>query len=124
LARPDVPVFPRAAVVHLDLLHPFPVEADIRPDAVSLWDVGHGAVRPVGPDMAGAILEGLRDLKALDAGKSAARELRLVDAVPDRPDPAWVLFPERLAWSVLEKNLAQRHAAEAPCKPGAARFAA
>jgi len=124
LARPDVPAVPRAAVDHLGLPHPFPGEADNRRDAENLLDADHGAVRPVDPDMAGAILEGLRDPMALAAGKSVARELRLVDAVPDHPDPAWVLFPEPLAWSAPEKRWALRHAAVAPCKPDAARFAA
>jgi hypothetical protein len=56
--------------------------------------------------------------------KLAGRELRPADAVPDHPDPAWVVFPERHAWNVLAKRWAQRHAAEAPCKPDAGRFAA
>jgi len=124
LARPDAPAFPQAAVVHLGLLLPFPGEADSHRAAESLLGAGHGAVRPVCLDMAGAIPERLRGRRALAAGKSAAREPRPADAVPDHPGPAWVLFPERLAWSVLEKRWALRHAAEAPCKPDAALFAA
>jgi len=124
LARPDAPVFPRAAVAHPGLLHPFPVEADSRRDAENLLDADHGAVRPAGPDMAGAIPEGLRGRMDVASGKSAVREPRLADAGLEHPDPAWVLFLERLAWSVLEKRLAQQHAAEARCKRDAGRFAA
>ena len=124
LVRPDVPVFPRAVVGHLGLLHPFRVEADIRRDAESLLGADRDAVRPVYPDMAGAILEGLRGRTAVAAGKSAAREPRLVDAALDHPGPAWALFPARLAWSVLEKRLGRRRAAAARCKQDAARFAA
>jgi hypothetical protein len=74
--------------------------------------------------MAGAILEGLRGRMDVAAGKSAVREPRLADAGLEHPDPAWVLFPERLAWSVLEKRLARQHAAEARCKRDEGLFAA
>jgi hypothetical protein len=124
LARPDVPVFLPAAVGHLGLRHPFRGEADNHRAAESLLGADHGAVRPVGPDMADAIPEDLRGRTDEVAGKSAAREPRLADAGPEHPDPAWVLFPERLAWSVLEKHLAQPHAAEARCKRDAGLSAA
>jgi hypothetical protein len=127
LARLDVPVFPLVAAVHLDPRLPSPGVADNHPAAESLLGADLGAVRPVDPDMGGAIPEdrrGLRVRKALAAGKSVVREPRLADAVLEHPDPAWVLFPERLAWSVLEKCLARRHAAAARCKPDAGRFAA
>ncbi len=124
MARPDVPVFPQAAVVHLGLLHPFRDVADNHRAAESLLGADHGAVRPVGPDMADAIPEGRRGRMALAAGKSAVREPRLADAVLEHPDPAWALFPERLAWSVLDKCLARQHAAEARCKPDAGLSAA
>jgi len=124
LARPDALVFQPAAVVHLGLRHPFPGVADNHRAAESLLGADHGAVRQDVPDMGDAILEGLLVRTALAAGKSAAREPRLAGAVLERPGPASVLFPERLAWSVLEKRLARRRAAEAPCKQVAGRFAA
>jgi hypothetical protein len=104
LARPDVPVFPQAAVDHLDLRLPFLGVADSHRAAESLLDADPVAVRPDDPDMVDAILEGLRDRRVVAAGKSAAREPRLADAVPDHPGSAWAEFPERLAWSVLEKR--------------------
>jgi hypothetical protein len=119
-----VPAFPQAAVVHLDLRHPFPGEADSRQAAENLLGADHDVVRPVDPDMVDAILEGLRGQTAVAAGKSAAREPRLADAGLEHPDPAWVLFPARLAWNVLAKRWAQRHAAEARCKQDAGRSAA
>ena len=87
LDRPDVPVFPLAAVGRLGLLHPFPGVADSHPDAVSLLDADHDAVRRVCLDTVDAIPEDRRGLPVqMDeaAGKLAARELRLADAVPDR----------------------------------------
>ena len=124
MARPDVPVFPRAAVVHLGLLHPFRGVADSHQAAESLLGGDRDAVRPVSPDMVDAILEGLRGRTALAAGKSVAREPRPADAVPDHPGFAWILFPERLEWNVPAKRWAQQHAAEARCKQDAARSAA
>jgi hypothetical protein len=62
LVRPDVPVFPQAAVGHLGLLHPFRGVADIRQDAVSLLDAARDAVRPACLDMVGAIPEVRRAL--------------------------------------------------------------
>ena len=124
MARPDVPVFPQAAVVHLALLHPFRGEADSHPDAESLLGADHDAVRLVDPDMVDAIPEDLRGRTAVAAGKLAAREPRLADAALDHPGPAWALFLERLAWNVPAKRLAQQHAAEARYKQDAGRSAA
>jgi hypothetical protein len=124
LARPDARVYLPVAVGHLGLLHPFQDEADNHQAAESLLGADHGAVRPVCPDMAGAIPEGLRGRTDVAAGKSAVRERRLADVALERPAPAWVLFPERLAWSVPEKHLAQQHAAEARCKRDAGLSAA
>jgi len=124
LARPDALVFQPAAVVHLGLRHPFRGVADNHRAAESLLGADHGAVRQDVPDMADAILEALLVRTALAAGKSAAREPRLAGAVLERPGPASVLFPERLAWSVLEKRWVLRPAAAAPCKQVAGRSAA
>jgi hypothetical protein len=124
LARPDVPVFPQATVVHPDLLRPFRGVADNHQAVENLLGADHGVVRLDGPDTEAWILEVRRGQMAAAAGKSAVREPRLADAVLERPAPAWVLFRERLAWSVLEKCWARPHAAEAPCKQDAARFAA
>ena len=127
MARPDVPAFPQAAVVHLGLLHPFRGVADNHRAAESLLGADHGAVLPVYPDMVDAIPEDRRGLPVqMDeaAGKLAVLEPRLADAVLEHPDPAWALFPERLAWSVLEMCLARQHAAAAPCKQDAGLSAA
>ena len=88
MARPDVPVFLLAAVGHLGLRLPFRGVADSHPDAVSLLDADHGAVRRVCLDMVDAIPEDRRGLPVrMDeaAGKLAVREPRLADAVPDAP---------------------------------------
>ena len=122
MARPDARVFLPVAVVHLGLLHPFLGEADNHQAAETLLDADHAAVRPVDPDMAGAIPEDLRDRTVLAAGKSAVHEPRLADAVPDRL--AWALFPGRLASDVPVKRLARQLAAVAQYKQDAARSAA
>jgi len=87
LDRPDVPAFPQAVVVHLDLcLHPFLDAADIHPDAESLLDADRGVVRQVCFGRAGAVLEAhrRRDLKAVGVGILADRELpRPADAALD-----------------------------------------
>ena len=57
MARPDVPVFPLVAEVHLGLRRPFLGVADSHPGAESLLDADHGAVRRVCPDTADAIPE-------------------------------------------------------------------
>ena len=87
MARPDVPVFLQAAVGHLGLRLPFLGVADSHPDAVSLLDVDHGAVRLVCLGTVDAIPEDRRGLPVqMDeaAGKLAPREPRLADAVLDR----------------------------------------
>jgi hypothetical protein len=84
LGRPDAPVFPQAAVDRRDLLRPFRGVADSHPDAVSLWDADHDAVRRVCLDTVDAIPEdrpGLRVQMDEVAGKLAVREPRLADAV-------------------------------------------
>ena len=124
MGRPDAQVFLQAEVAHPGLLHPFLDEADSRRDAESLLGADHGAVHPVAPDMADAILEGLRGRTALAAGRLAALEPRLADAVLERPGPAWVLFPARLAWGVPAKRWALRRAAAARCKQDAVQSAA
>ncbi len=91
MVRPDAPVFPLAAVGHLGLLLPFPGVADSHPDAESLLDADHDAVRPVCLDMVDAILEvhqGRSDRRVWGAGKLAAREPRLADAALAHPDLA------------------------------------
>lgn len=88
LARPDVPVFPLAAVDHPALRLPFRGVADSHPDAVSLWDADHGVARRACPDMVDAIPEVRRGLMDEAAGKLAVREPRLADAVLAHPDPA------------------------------------
>jgi uncharacterized protein (UPF0262 family) len=127
LARLDVPVFPLAAVVHLDLRLPFPGVADSLRDAVSLLDADHDAVRRACPDMVDAIPEGRRgrlDCLVWGVGKLAVREPRLEDAVPLRLDSAWAVFPERLALVGLVVRWAQRRAVAEPSTPDEARSAA
>jgi phage tail protein X len=114
LARPDVPVFPLAAVGHLDLRLPCRGVADSHPDAVSLSDADHDAVRRACSDMVDAILEGL--LGRLDrlvwaVEKLAGREPRLADAVPAHPDSALAVFPGLPAWVALVERWARRRAA-------------
>jgi hypothetical protein len=91
LARPDVPVFPQAAVDRPALRLPFRGVADSRRDAVSLWDVDLDVVRRACLDMADAIPEVRRDLlaqKDVAVEKWAGREPRLADADPDHPGSA------------------------------------
>jgi hypothetical protein len=102
LDRPDVPVFPLEAAVHLDLrLRPFLDAADIHLDAESLWDADRVvAGHPVCFDMGDAVLEDLhrQGLMAVGAGKLAGRaRLPAADAVLDRLEK--VLIPEHPAWS-------------------------
>jgi len=84
-----VPVFRRAAEVHLGLRLPCLGVADNHQDAENWSDADRGAVRPVCPDMEDAIPEVRRDRMASAVGKLAAREPHPVDAVPDRPGFAW-----------------------------------
>ena len=112
--RPDVPVFPLAAVGRLGLLHPFPGVADSHPDAVSLLDADHDAVRRVCLDTVDAIPEDRRGLPVqMDeaVGKLAVREPRLADAVPAHPDSALAAFPGLPAWIALVERWARRRAA-------------
>ena len=127
MARPDVPVFPQAAVGHLGLRLPFRGVADIRQDAESLLDAARDAVRPVCLDMVDAIPEVRRGLPVrLDEAveKLAAREQRPADAVPARPDSAWAVFPGHPAWVALVEHWAPRRVAAGPCIPDEALSAA
>jgi hypothetical protein len=97
LARPDVPVFPQAAVGHLGLRLPFRVAADIRQDAESLLDAAHDVVRRACPDMVDAIPEdprGRLDRRPVWAAeKLADLEPRPAGAVLAHPGSAWTAFP-------------------------------
>ena len=107
LARPDVPVFPQAAVGHLGLPLPFRGVADSRPDAVNLLGAGRDAAHRACLDTVDAILEdhlGRSDRLDEAAEKLAARELRLADAVPAHLDPAWAVCPELPAWVALAER--------------------
>jgi hypothetical protein len=91
LGRLDAPVFPQAAVDHLDLPLPFRGVADSRPDAVSLLGAGPDAARRACLDMVDAIPEDHLDRSdrlAWAAEKLADRELRLAGAVLDHPGSA------------------------------------
>jgi hypothetical protein len=132
LDRPDVPVFPREAAVHLDLrLRPFLGAADIRLVAESLLGADRAvADHPVYFDMADAVLEGLhhQGLMAVGAGKLAARaRLPAADVVLAHLEKA--LSPEHPAWSgsaaARSAELADAAAAVLElCKPDAAPSAA
>jgi hypothetical protein len=107
LARPDVPVFPQAAVGHLGLRLPFRGVADSRPDAESLSDADLDAVHRACLDTVDAILEdhlGRSDRLDEAAEKLAARELRLADAVPAHLDPAWAVCLGLPAWVALAER--------------------
>jgi hypothetical protein len=100
LARRDVPVFPLAAVGHLD--------------AVSLLDADRDAVRRACPDRVDAIPEdrlGLPVRMDEAVGKLAVREPRLADAVRAHPDSALAVFPGLPAWVALAERWARRRAA-------------
>ena len=127
MARPDVPVFPQAAVGHLGLRLPFRGVADSHLDAVSLLDADRDAVRPACPDMVDAIPEGRQgrlDRLVWAAEKLAVREPRLADAVPAHLDSAWAVFPGRPALVALVERWARRRAAAGPCTPDEALSAA
>jgi hypothetical protein len=124
LARPDVPVFPLAAEVHLGLRLPCPDVADSHLGAASLSDVDHDAVRRAFLDKVGAILEdrqGHSVRLAWAAGKLAGRGPRLADAVLDHPDSAWGVYLELPALIGLVARWAEPHAAVAPYIQGADR---
>lgn len=127
MARPDVPVFLLVAVGHLGLRLPFLGVADSHPDAVSLLGADRDAVRLVCLDTVDAIPEDRRGLPVqMDeaAGKLAAREPRLADAVPDRLEIAWAAFPEIRASAGLVERWAQLRAAAEPYTPDEALSAA
>ena len=127
MARPDVPVFPLAAVGRLGLRLPFRGVADSHPDAVSLWDADRDAARRACLDMEDAIPEvrrGRLDRLVWAAGKLAGREPRLVDAVQARPGLAWTAFPGLPASGDLEGRWAQLRVAAALCTPDEALSAA
>lgn len=128
MGRRDVPVFPLAAVAHLDLLRPFRGVADSHPAAVSLLDEDLDAVRRACLDTEDAIPEGLRgrlDRRLVWAAeKLAGREPRLVDAVRARPGLAWTAFPGLPASGDLEGRWAQLRVAAALCTPDEALSAA
>jgi hypothetical protein len=127
LARPDVPVFLQAAVGHLGLRLPCLGVADSHPDAVSLLDVDHDAVRRVCLDTVDAIPEDRRGLPVqMDeaAGKLAVREPRLAGAVPARREIAWAAFPEIPASVGLVERWAQLRAAAELYTPDEALSAA
>jgi hypothetical protein len=114
LARPDVPVFPLAAVGHLGLLHPFRGVVDSLRDAESLLDADRDAVRRACPDIVDVIPEGRLGLPVrMDeaVGKLAVRELRLADVVRAHPDSALAVFPGLPAWVALVERWARRRAA-------------
>ena len=124
MGRPDVPVFPLAAEVHLGLRLPSPDVADSRRDAASSLDADRGAVLRACLDMVGAIPEdrqGHLGRLAVGAEKLAGRELRLADAVPDHPDPAWAECLGLPASVGLAARLALPRAAAAPYIRGADR---
>jgi hypothetical protein len=107
LARPDVPVFPQAAVGHLGLRLPFRGVADSHPDAANLLGAGRDAARRACLDTVDAILEdhlGLPVRPDEAAEKLAAHEPRLADAVPAHLDPAWAACLEPPAWVALAER--------------------
>ena len=127
LGRPDAPVFLQVAVGRRDLLHPFRGVADSHPDAVSLLGADRDVVRRACLDTVDAIPEdrqGRWDRLVWGAGKLAAREPRLADAVPDHPDPAWVVCLGLPAWVGLVERWGQPRAAAALYTPDEALSAA
>jgi hypothetical protein len=127
LARPDVPVFPQAAVAHLGLRLPFRGVADSHPDAVSLWGAGLDAARRACLDMEDAIPEvrrGRLDRLVWAAGKLAGHEQRLADAVLAHPGFALAENPAPLALIALEERWALVRAAAELYKPDEVRSAA
>ena len=119
-----MPVFPLAAVGRRGLLHPSRVLADNHPDAVSLWDAGHDAVRRACLDTVDAIPEGRLGPMDEAVGKLAAREPRLAGAVLARLGPAWNAFPEFPASVGLAVHWALLRAEAERCTPGEGPFAA
>jgi hypothetical protein len=124
LGHLDVPVFPPVAVGHPALRLPFQGVADNHPDAVSLWDAGHDAVRRACLDTVDAIPEGRLGPMDEAVGKLAAREPRLAGAVLARLGPAWNAFPEFPASVGLAVHWALLRAEAERCTPGEGPFAA
>jgi hypothetical protein len=127
LARPDAPVFPQAAVGHLGLRLPCRGVADSHPDAESWLGADRDAVRRACLDKVDAIPEDHRGLQVRlvwAAGKLAVRAPRLADAVPARPDPAWVAFLGLPASVALEGRWVRLRAAAVLCTPDEALSAA
>jgi hypothetical protein len=117
LARPDVPVFPPAGAVHLDLRLPSRDVADSHLDEVNLWDADRDAVRRAFLDTVGAIPEDHWDhlaRPAWAAEKLAVREPRPADAVPDHPDFAWAVCLEHPALICFVGRWAEPHGAVEP----------
>jgi hypothetical protein len=115
-----VPVFPQVAVGRLDLRLPCRGVADSHPDAESWSDADRDAARRACLDTVDAILEDHRDLPVHPdeaAEKLAVREPHLADAVPARPDPAWVGFLGLPASAALEGRWVRLRAAAALCTP-------
>ena len=127
LGRPDVPVFPLVAEVHLYQRLPSLDVADNRRDAANLLDADRGAVLRACLDMVGAILEdrqGHLGRPVWAAKKLAGREPRLADAVLDHPDPAWTVCLGLPASVGLVGRWAQPRAAAELCTPDEALSAA
>ena len=127
MARPDVPVFPLAAVGRLGLRLPFRGVADSHPDAVSLWDAGLDAARRACLDMEDAIPEVRRarlDRLVWGAGKLAGHEPRPADAALAHPDFALAENPELLALIALGERWARVRAAAELYTPDEALSAA
>jgi hypothetical protein len=80
---PDALAFPGPAAAHPGLRLPCPDAAEI-PRAECWLDADRDAARPVDRHMEVANPEVRPDPKAAGAGKSAVREPRPADAVPDR----------------------------------------
>jgi hypothetical protein len=117
LAHPDVPVFPQAAVGRPGLRLPSLGVADSHPDAVSLLDADHDAVRPVCPDTVDAIPEvhrGRSGRLAWAAGKLAGHGPRLADAVLGHLGSAWAVFPGLPALIALVERWARLRAVAEP----------
>jgi hypothetical protein len=128
LARPDVPVFPLAAVARLGLRLPCQGVADSHPDAASLLDEDHDVVRRACLDTVDAIPEvprGRLDRRPVWAAeKLAGREPRLADAVLAHLGSASTAFLGLPAWVDLEGHWALLRVAAALCTPDEALSAA
>ncbi len=114
-------------MAHLGLRLPFRGVADSHPDAVSLWDADHDAVRRACLDMEDVNPEARRgrlDRLVWAAGKLAVREPRLADAVLAHPGSALAENLGHPALIALVERWAQVRAAAELCKPDEALSAA